>query len=338
MTWLHPIQTQIMDFGIRENRLVQLWDRWIVGLVLPSFDDEDADGEPLPAGVSLASLGVSKTNPSDGFPDDIPLGPERNTWEPPRTWMRVPLVAGGLLAVVSLGLVVSTAMATWRRDTVESSGLVSFVPPETMFGETLGKLSILDHEIARDGGEQRLGKAADIWSIGNDQLRGQLVLSQPYFGWHELCSCYEGLDWRLVDRAVLVASDIFGSVLPEASSREYAMARFKGAEDRYGYLWFSAITYEGLAIRPPGGLGSITKLARRFQDDGEQVPTDLMMLQLWVDSPRRLEPEDLQILTRSFEEARMRVILAVGAEPTGTPTDSPSDSNLSAKLPNREPR
>ncbi len=312
--WLHPIQTRIKDLKTRENPLVRIWDTWIVGLLIPSqsIDDED---EELPAEVSNASL--------DGEPAMAASAPAGDSVGRTRSfeagrrllmWRGVPLAVGGVLALISLGMVVSTAMATWRRDTVESSGLVSFVPPETMFGETLGKLSILDHEIARDSGEQRLGKAADIWSIGNEQLRGQLVLSQPYFGWHELCSCYEGLDWRLVDRAVLVASDMYGSVLPEASSREYAMARFKGAEDRYGYLWFSAITYEGLAIRPPGGLGSITKLARRFQDDGEQVPTDLMMLQLWVESSRRLEPEDLQLFTRSFEDARARLIETVGVQ------------------------
>jgi hypothetical protein len=55
-------------------------------------------------------------------------------------------------------------------------------------------------------------------------------------------------------------------------------------------------------------------LARRFQDDGEQVPTDLMMLQLWVESSRRLEPEDLQLFTRSFEEARARLIETVGVQ------------------------
>jgi exosortase len=315
LTWFHPIQTQIMDFGIRENRLIRFWDGWVVGLVLPPLDDEDGEGEQLPAGVSLAALGVREPEHSGLLAGGRTGGVEPgDAWEPPFTWLRLPLVAGGLLALISLGLVVSTALATWRRDARESSGLVAFVPPDAMFPETLGKLPVLDHEIARDSGQQRLGKAADIWRIGDERLRGQLVLSQPYFGWHELCSCYESLAWRLVDRAVLVDKDSFSLDLPEASSREYAMARFKGDEDRYGYLWFSAITYEGLALRPPVGLGSITKLARRFHDEGGQAPTDLMMLQLWVESPQRLEPEDVQMLTRSFEEARARLVRAVGVQ------------------------
>lgn len=288
--WLHPILSATPDNRYIEDPLVRVWDRWITGSLATHrlwHEEEETYGSTVAR--------------SDGSGRGDSRQP---SWTPPIRWVYAHVWIGGFLGVMSLLLVVGTSVANSRTDPL-ANRVDSFVPSDSVLGDRVGRLAVLDHEIARDGAEQRLGLAADIWTIGDDRLQGQVVLSQPYFGWHELCVCYENIQWRLVDRAVLTAAvpaDADGG-----GSREYAMARFRNHDNRYGYLWFSAITYDGTSIAPPPGLGTISRLGRRFNTD-HVYDGELMMLQLWVESPQRLEPDDLQLLKESFEQARGRIM------------------------------
>jgi len=324
-TWFHPILPEIPDNRYRDDRLVRFWDNWVTGVVPPpSMQPDEEEEEELDPD---ASAGVAA-----GW--GMRSGP-RAAWTPPVRLVWAQVYVATALCLFSVLLVVSTAVANVRKGG-DQRAYESFVPSDRVMGERVGKLAVIEHEIARDGEEKRLGLEADIWKIGDDRLHGQIILSQPYFGWHELCVCYENIDWRLVDRAVLSAgnspsgsgsspSDVAGS----AAGGEYALARFRNRDDRYGYLWFSAVTYDGVDVAPPPGLGTISRLGRRFNNetvyDGE-----LMMLQLWVDSPTRLEPDDLQTFRDSFEQARAKIMREVAAssdaeEPSGLPDAFPAD-------------
>lgn len=312
-TWFHPILPEIPDNRYRDDRLVRFWDNWVTGVVPPrSLElDEDEEEELDPDAAAGVAAGWGRRS-----------GP-RAAWAPPVRLVWAQVYVATALCLLSVLLVVTTAVANVRNGGTQRA-FDSFVPSDMVMGERVGKLAVIEHEIARDGEEKRLGLEADIWTIGDDRLRGQIVLSQPYFGWHELCVCYENIDWRLVDRAVLSAGGSVSDVAGSGAGGEYALARFRNRDDRYGYLWFSAVTYDGVEVAPPPGLGTISRLGRRFNNetvyDGE-----LMMLQLWVDSPTRLEPDDLQTFRDSFEQARAKIMREVAAaSESGEPGDLPA--------------
>lgn len=297
--WLHPIQSVLADLNLRENPFVRFYDNWIVGLSPEDILTDDQIEDEPDDGARRQANGLGNT------------AANRPIWAFSGRWRFVPLWIGAALFLASffpIGGYYSRKATAESRETRAAS----YVPADDLLGNQLGKLSVLGHEIARDSGEQRLGKAADIWTIGNERVKGQLVLSQPYFGWHELCFCYQNVDWELVDRAI-VTSESTRANGGAAGSPEYALARFRGADNRYGYLWFSAIDYAGVAVGPPPGLGTLSRLnqfAIRFGEQ-EQDRKDLMMLQLWLESPRRLEPEEVQVFRLGFELARDRVSRAV---------------------------
>jgi exosortase len=193
-----------------------------------------------------------------------------------------------------------------------------FVPPENLLNGALGAVQVVGYEVARDSDNPRLGKAADIWTVSDGRMRSQIVLSQPYFGWHELCFCYENLGWQLVDRSIVAGqSPAQPQTSVESTSSDhvgYAVARFRRDNERFGYLLFSAITYEGAVAEPPVGIGSTAGAGARLVERltrGESSTDEMMMLQLWIESPEALQIEDLQLLKKSFLQTRSRIVAAV---------------------------
>jgi exosortase len=237
-------------------------------------------------------------------------------WEPEGRrlgWLGWGAVAvGTLLAVVSgIGLARNLSAYT-EQPIVDYSSNRIFAPPAELMPATLGDLPVTGYIAARDDKERILGVPSDIWSIGTERFQGKLVLSQPYFGWHDLCICYQNLNWELLDRE-LVQSTTIPEMQEGASSGSptYAFARFRRRDDEYGYLWFSAVTYRGETYPPPSNFAT-EGLARRLSEVQEKVAdTNLMLVQLWVESADNLRPSDLEILRRGFEMARGRVVKSV---------------------------
>jgi hypothetical protein len=78
-----------------------------------------------------------------------------------------------------------------------------------------------------------------------------------------------------------------------------------------------------------GTLSRLNQFAIRFGEQ-EQDRKDLMMLQLWLESPRRLEPEEVQVFRLGFELARDRVSRAVAnSKGDGVSTVSTAKHQLS---------
>jgi hypothetical protein len=237
-------------------------------------------------------------------------------WEPAGSrlgWLGWGAVALGMLLAVGSGIGLARNLSAYtEQPIVDYSSNRIFAPPAELMPTTLGDLPVTGYIAARDDNERILGVPSDVWSIGTERFQGTLVLSQPYFGWHDLCICYGLLDWELLDRELVqptTTSDTQERV--SSGSPVYAFARFRRRDNEYGYLWFSAVTYRGEMYPPPSDFAT-EGLARRLSGVQEKVAdTNLMLVQLWVESPDNLRPSDLEVLRRGFEIARGRVVESV---------------------------
>lgn len=361
MAMLHPIQGRVPDVEGWTNPLVQLWDQLVGGrryeLEQAAFA---AGGASLalddPAGT--AQQADVAASPAGQQPEERPAA-SREAQSPPAESMVLRSTATGASApglahvvIVTLGLSVLslstyTVATSWSApgQRLAEGELRSdyFVPPAGLLDGIGGDYRLIDYEVARDSDNPRLGKAADIWTFGDDALQFQVVLSQPYFGWKELCVCYENLHWRLVDRAVLDMARPLDTQTPSWAGDAYALARFQRESGRrdaggdtqdHGYLLFSALGYDGQIAAPPASLGTTSRLTSRIARGAGAPRDDMMMLQLWLQRPQRLDDEQLRLIKDLFWRARIRVIEAIladqgdlaepaEAEPGGDQPDSP---------------
>ncbi|MFM2004002.1 MAG: hypothetical protein RI963_3428 [Planctomycetota bacterium] len=245
------------------------------------------------------------------FVDDV-----APVWEPAGSrlgWLGWGAVAMGALLALGSGIGLARNLSAYtEQPIVDYSSSRIFAPPADLMPALLGELPVRKYVAAREDNQRIMGVPADVWSIGNERFRGEVVLSQPYFGWHDLCDCYFNLNWELLDRELVEPTtrldDSEGSV---SGSPTYAFARFRRKDNEYGYLWFSAVTYRGEMYPPPSNFAT-EGLARRLSGVQEKVAdTNLMLVQLWVESPDNLRPSDLEVLRRGFEIARGRVVKSV---------------------------
>lgn len=286
---LHPMRDVPNYLGMQSNPLVELWNRCI--------GEGPAEHEPEPMLRGQRAPAIQRTSASGGW------------------WLPVGLI---LLCIPLVSLSSLSVVYGWTvpgRRQAEENLSVFFTPPEDMLAGVWDDECVVRHEIARDGEDRRLGKAADIWTVHDRQLTYQVVLSQPYIGWHELCICYENLEWQLADRSIFTSATAAAEDPTEWGSPQYAFARFRREDGRRGYLLFSAVTYEGRGAQPPLGLGMTARLRQRFAVNPYAPEDEMMMLQLWLESPERLRPEELQRLKENFDRGRTRLLEMVRSSP-----------------------
>lgn len=226
----------------------------------------------------------------------------------------------GLSSVVQLARMQGTAPVA----TVYSSKAI-YSPSADLLGDDYRLLSISDHSTSRDGNDPRLGENADLWQCEVDGMHGQIVLSQPYSGWHELCVCYENLDWDLLDRDVIDNPEL--KIIPDGLGDEsYVTAKFKSEGGQQGYLMFSAISYDGTIPSAPGSFGAWgSRLMGRLDRNGIIDQTDIMMFQLWIPTNRKLEPRTLRRIQEDFVKARAEVARAI-VKPNSSLATTTSDT------------
>lgn len=226
----------------------------------------------------------------------------------------VPKVVGwGFVATVAVVVIASVGQTirSQRRQTLAvGSGQMLFAPPEDMLRGFVGSLKIKEHQSSRGNTNPDLGANSDSWMCEGDGVQAQIVLSQPYSGWKELCVCYEGGVWNLVNRTERLPDedDIAG---PDGS---YAIGRFRTKDEsgHNAYLFFSAIRPDGTVMAAPTRLGSLgTRFMHRLDYGGVWELDDVMMLQMWAVSNGRLSPETIQRLETDFVTARTMVLEAV---------------------------
>ena len=97
---------------------------------------------------------------------------------------------------------------------------------------------------------------ADLWDMNVGEVPGQVVVSQTYRGWHELCVCYENMDWRQLSREVTTPPE---TEPPVADPTTFITARFRNREGQFGYLLFSAINEDGTIEEAPSSFGAFNR-------------------------------------------------------------------------------
>lgn len=330
---VHPIEGFVLETENWTNPLIRRWDRHIVGhYPLRTADNSGLRSQPgrdrpvaavrdsrtgnqtaqfadspairesdrQPAEVDHAT--AQSTDTRGSFPKQFAL-PKYAIWSTFATAM----------VLVAASLVVSINRA---RNAAPQS---LFVTPDQLFQPALGVLDddlpasvrILGHEVVRDSENPRLGESADIWTIGSANWQGQIVLSQTYPQWHELCICYQNLEWQLNDRSVIQsATNTAESGTGSGDRPGFVLATFRQGISGRGYLLFSAITYDGKAVTPPD-LGPFGQLANRLSLNKSSQMGDMMMLQLWIETAEGMSASDLDLAKRVFGHARDRLRVAV---------------------------
>ena len=222
-----------------------------------------------------------------------------------------------LVALFSVVQVLRSRMPTIYATDAKS---VVFQPPEDLVGDSLSFLKVSEHQATRGFSNPRLGANSDIWICSADDIKAELVLSQPHTGWHELCVCYERQDWLLVNRD-LTEPEI-ASVDAEAYQVPYVVARFK-KPNMYGYLLFAGIGSDGTLVPSPTSIKAFThRVWNRIDTTGVWEQTEVLMLQLWVVSPRKLEPETLKALEDDFVAIRSKIAASVSGSRQQNPNQN----------------
>jgi len=213
--------------------------------------------------------------------------------------------AVGLLAVIGLGATVRAFSVEINEAPKQIVGSYILFDPsgELMQGE-YRITEVGEHYATRDGKEPRLGQNADLWSCNIGDLPGQVVVSQTYRGWHELCVCYQNVGWVQLTREVTEPPESEEVIEPAAP---FITARFK-REGRFGYLLYSAVNADGTVTEWPDSWGAFgSRLFGRLERYGLRAQQELVMFQMWLESDQKISPEMLRKMQLDFIEMRARL-------------------------------
>jgi exosortase/archaeosortase family protein len=307
----HPIRYEgRSNPAAAKNALVKAWDKWVAWLD-PSVEMSQRLAPAYAGGGSAySSRNADRGEIASGM--NVAAAPlaEIASPQPVSATVKMLLTSGiAIAALVTAWLsyrMVNDVRARMVRVTLSVEEQPLFNPPGETISGMLGNLPVTKYELIRDASASKVGLPADIWTVGNDRVSGQFLLSQPYPEWHDLCICYQVRDWELVDSDILRAAP--GQEPAPNAPSGIGFARFRKDGERNGYLWVSAITYDGKPVEPPPPMASAAPLARRLGNYVEPVVTgNLMMVQLWVETSGRLTADELINLRAAFDEGRQRI-------------------------------
>lgn len=226
-----------------------------------------------------------------------------------------------ILALAMTGVSVSRARLVTPLDFEGGNGMfvegMIWAPTGDHFDEISNHFTLSNYESARDGEDPVLGNNADSWSYSRvfpsgETVHGQFTISQSYTAWHELCLCYEIRNWKLVNRKAHLESEE-GSDLETTS---YASALFSRENNHQGRLIYSCIDEAGRIVRPPPKPGRLRSRLDDAWDASETASDTMMMIQLWIVTGEKLEPEIQQAIARDFQQLQTEIAEEVGA-PSG---------------------
>lgn len=214
----------------------------------------------------------------------------------------------GVLALLFLGSGYRLISSSKPRSVVFSSEQVVFDPRTNLLDSVLVNLSVVDHQSSREFQDSRLGANSDIWECEWGDLQVQFVVSQPYKGWHELCDCYEAIDWKLLDRSIRSPRDKDNPLAYDLEEATFVAAQFRSGPVQRGYLLFSGIGSDGVPVDAPNSMHALAhRIWNRIDSSGVWNQNELVVLQMWVTSAAKLTPEQLRELEREFLAVRGRV-------------------------------
>ena len=233
------------------------------------------------------------------------------------------MTAIGVFAVLGLGAAVQATRVEINQAPKQLLGsYVVFNPKPELLQGTYQITTVGQHQVNRDGKQPRLGQNADLWDVQIDQrLPGQIVVSQTYRGWHDLCTCYQNMDWEELSREVTEPEGTDGA--------SFVTARYKNRQGDYGYLLFSAVNEDGtIPDAPEGSLGSLfSRLNTRLEMEGVISMGNLVMFQMWLVTAEKISPETLKKMQADFVEMRSRLSVSVVNDAVNKSTTTGQRSN-----------
>ncbi|MCC9655659.1 exosortase U [Rhodopirellula halodulae] len=242
-------------------------------------------------------------------------------------------IAMGVLGVVLVSVTTSSAMKVSAIGMEQGAqgmfldGLI-FDPPASLIASGNTGFELVSHQSSRENENPILGRNADVWKfsavVGGVPIQGQFVLSQTYAEWHELCLCYENQDWRLLNRTL---EETEASASAATTAEPFAYALFGGDTEARGHLWYTAITSDGDFVFPPERPGRIGNRLAEASDGLEETIEPMMMLQLWVASPQKLDTQAVNRVDEMFDGLRHKIAVAVKASRGTTPQQSKGEQN-----------
>jgi len=276
---LHPVDIGEGKFGA--NPLAIAWN-YSLGFKSADYSDEEFTWNEF---AGTRENAVQEENPE-------PLSAQEGI-----RWSTAALLGVTILS----GFFMLGGVAFGRTDSrpVTSKEALLFDPPNDFLPGQVGVLTVGKHELMRDGDDPQLGRHADVWTCGNTNVVGQIVMSQPFVGWHELCVCYEVQEWNLEERYNLKVD----------SGKPIAVGYFTKEQDQKGYLFFTAIDSDGAIPTPP----SYTLFGRLLApfiplitDDYAETSgsAQTIMLQFWTMPDRELTPAEINEIANSLVVVR----------------------------------
>ncbi len=210
-----------------------------------------------------------------------------------------------VLAVVPTNLIAHSSLGKVRARTDTKR----WMPPEGILASVSPDLQILAQTQSEKSEESALGKFSTLWNciLGDTPVR--IAVSQ-YDEYHDLCQCYAGSGWRLLEKDVIKPT--------QGDERwTFVSARFVNDETIHGYLIFSSLTRDGLPIRvKPTGLTAL--FTQRFGDPEDRsmasFDSESMNVQFWVTSESSLSNERLEQLIALHQVTRQTIQASVARE------------------------
>ncbi len=209
------------------------------------------------------------------------------------------------LAVVPTNLIAYSSLGKVRTRTDTKR----WIPPDGVLASISPDLQILAQTQAEKSEESALGKFSTLWNCVLGDIPLRIAVSQ-YDEYHDLCQCYAGSGWRLIEKDV---------VKPTGGDERWTFvsARFVNEETIHGYLIFSSLTRDGLPIRvKPTGLTAL--FSQRFGDPEDRsmasFDSESMNVQFWVTSESSLSNDLLEQLIALHQVTRQTIQASVARE------------------------
>lgn len=163
-----------------------------------------------------------------------------------KTYLLVLKASAGIAIVVASWMTIGKTIDRLNRNNFVSDSDLIFEPSPDLVTQVNAPISLVSHQTYRNGSileNARLGKNADIYTCSIAQRPGEIVISQPYVGWHELTVCYRGLGWVQKRRREVSVP----------GTKPVVVADFVRGDGGLGYLFFTAMNADGST---PISLGS----------------------------------------------------------------------------------
>jgi hypothetical protein len=92
----------------------------------------------------------------------------------------------------------------------------------------------------------------------------------------------------------------------------FVLARFRFGDDRFAYLFYSAVDRSGKPVDPPLRIGRLQGRFGRYLEGQHFANSDLAMIQLLVVSDRRFDMSEVDRLSSLFSHVRRSILRDAG--------------------------